>query len=159
MRVLSVLLGLLLLALGTGLLAAVPLLEHQKLVGSLLTASSMIFAIIGAWIAVLDPLVFLESPASQPEGERTQLAFKLIPLLMVATVVLCATLFLTFVYPFVVEGARRMEDGWLKVCQTASGGVITALYLAELWVIVSTLLPVAKLRRKKRSDEVWRNYE
>jgi hypothetical protein len=148
--------GLLILSCLLGLLIAfrcVGLSGQLEMVKALFTISPVIFGILGVWVAVLDPSVVLNQQPSDERSPRTELALEFSPLLVIATFVFITVVLLRFASPL-------LPDAWFWHFsgRMALGTVISCLYLLELYILLMTLLPIAKVMIKNREDTLRRRY-
>jgi hypothetical protein len=113
----------------------------------LLSAGVALFAILGVWIAVLDPSKMLDKPPGHEPGEREQLARDLLSPWIAATVVFALAFVLNFVLNAIASG---MNHPYTKAI---SGFFLTFLFFLILYVLAGTMLPVARLRYRLREKE------
>ena len=81
----------------------VELVSQLELVEPLLTVASIVFAILGVWVSVLNPAAALDQEFSEPQSDSTRLAMELAPMLRQATVLLAGAVALRFGLPLVPE--------------------------------------------------------
>src|SRR5690625_822434 len=117
--------------------------EQAQLLSVLLQVSTVLFAIIGVWIAVLDPTSFLEKLPDEILSPRNELALKLIPQLITTTIVFIITISMKFITPILrVQTFLLINPLFIR---SAYGFILTALFLAQIWVIVGTMLPIVQV--------------
>lgn len=139
-----------------GLLVAfrnVPLPKQLELVSALFTIAPVVFAILGVWIAVLDPSLVLNQNPSDKPNQRTSLALEFSPLLVIATFVFVGVIIMRFAGPLLPES--WFENFWGTM---VLGTIISSLYAMEIYVLIMTLLPVARVHKKSREDSLRRRY-
>lgn len=146
---LSILLGLLIAQRSIGLN------RQLEMVETLFPVASVIFGILGVWIAVLDPSAVLDRVPTDTSTPRTaHLAIDLSPVLVMATVVFLGVIVLRFSGPL-------LPSEWFTLfwSKAVLGTIVSALYVMEVVVLVkSSLQPIAKARRKRREDELRQGY-
>lgn len=157
-RFLSVI-GVVAAGLAIAVLRNVELASQVELVKSLLTVASIVFAILGVWVSVLNPAAALDQEFSEPASDSTRLAMKFAPLLRQATVLLAGAVALRFSIPLVPELSDSVTG---QVTRGLVGFVVAFLYLWQVGILMGTLLPVerstsalrlAAVRRRWRRDE------
>ncbi len=127
--------------------------QQQALIDQLLTVASVVFGILGVWIAILDPSLVLNRKPTETLDERAQLALEFSPLLIVATLTFVVTIVLRFISPLLP--AEWLGGFWGSF---RAGTIIGGLYILEVGVLLLTLLPLAKSLRKIRQDRVRREH-
>lgn len=145
----SILLGLLIA------LRSIGLARQLEMVEALFPVASVIFGILGVWIAVLDPSAVLDRVPTDTSTPRTaDLAIDLSPVLVMATVVFLGVIVLRFSGPLLP--GEWFISFWSKA---VLGTIVSFLYVMEVVVLVeSSLRPIAKARRKHREDKVRQDY-
>jgi hypothetical protein len=145
--VLSVLLGLIMA------FRDVSLSGQLEMVKALFAIAPVIFGILGVWVAVLDPSVVLNQQPSDERSPRTDLAIEFSPLLVTATLVFVVVILLRFASPL-------FPDAWFDhfLGRMALGTVVACLYLLEMYILLMTLLPIAKVLMKNREDALRQEY-
>lgn len=143
----SLLLGLLIAFRDVGLSGQVELAK------ALFAIAPVIFGILGVWVAVLDPSVVLNQQPLEEQSPRTELALEFSPLLVIATFVFMGVILLRFASPL-------LPASWFDdfLARMALGSVVSCLYLLEIYVLLMTLLPIAKVLKKNREDALRRRY-
>jgi hypothetical protein len=111
----------------------------------LATTAATLFAILGVWIAVLDPRSLLDSPEVEEPTASRALASELLRPWLYATSVFA----IAVVHAFILGAAGSLWDHFCIVRQI-SGGFLTLLLLLLLDTLLGTLLPVAHLQRRER---------
>lgn len=146
---LSVLLGLLIAQRNVGLDSQLGMVE------TLFPIASVVFGILGVWIAVLDPSAVLDRVPTDTSTPRTaDLAIDLSPVLVMATVVFLGVIVLRFSGPL-------LPDEWFAVfwSKAVLGTIVSSLYVLEIVVLIEgSLRPIAKARRKRREDKLRQGY-
>ena len=126
-------------------------LESSVAVGlskELLPIAAIVFGIIGAWVAVLNPTAVLDAKPSDTSSAKVQLTTRFASLVVVATFVFAASVILR-----VVVGVVPIDvmNGFPQ--RLAIFGAVYGLYGAEVYVLIGTLMPVARSVRKMKQDE------
>lgn len=129
----------------------VPIKDQLLLIPILFRISTVLFAILGAWIEVLDPTTFLSNLPTKDLSPRNQLALKLIPLLITTTVVFVLTIIMKFLTPIFTILLIPYQE-YSTYFRGAFGFIITILFFTQIWVIVGTLLPVVQVLVKRKDD-------
>lgn len=139
-----------------GLLIASRNIEPGKqfqMVSTLFTIAPVLFGILGVWVAMLDPSVILDQKPTDTQTRRTELALEFSPLLIMATLVFIGIVILQFSEPLLPS--EWFEYFWGRAIL---GMVISFLYLIEILVLIGTLLPLARVQKKRREDLLRRKY-
>ncbi|QKY70290.1 hypothetical protein [Lentibacillus sp. CBA3610] len=131
----------------------VPITDQLSLITDLLQVSSILFAILGVWVAVLDPTTLLNKVPTSEITPRSKLAMDFVPLLIVATLVFLSVVLIKFITPLLSVLLIPSEQ-LIPIYRILYGFVITILFLAEIWVIIGTLMPLTKVLKKKRYDNI-----
>jgi protein-S-isoprenylcysteine O-methyltransferase Ste14 len=118
----------------------------------LLNAGITLFAILGVWIAVLDPSRMLDKLPDQETSEREKLAQDLLFPWIAATLIFALSFVLVFViHLFPVE----LNSPWIL---RIFGFFITFLFFCILYILTGTMLPVARLRYRQREKNLRKQY-
>ena len=105
--------------------------------------AASVFGILGIWIAVLEPKEMLDGDLNQSDAPSQQLVMALMAPWLYATGVLALSIVTVFVIAILAEYA----NGCVFV-QRLSGGGLVLLLLVLLDSLVSTLIPVARIRKE-----------
>ena len=118
--------------------------EYKDALGALLNISSIVFAIIGAWIAIIFPRAigraFQGKVASKELKDATgdtDYLCELVETVMVSAVVLMFVLIIQFVVPL-FKGA--LPSGYLREFKIFGFYIVSILTLAQLWVVFRVIL-------------------
>lgn len=142
LRCLAALVAIALVCLGAWFGRKVPFAEQWPMFEALRTTASIIFAVIGAWLAIIYPerlKLSLRDPSSADQGNSTGLG-KLFTPVVNSTAILCVILVLGAAVPILRKYAPPME---LEACRGASYGLLVALTLWQLWTVVLSLVPAS----------------
>jgi hypothetical protein len=133
-------------------LADIPVERLSKAAEGLFAAAMSLFAILGVWIAVLDPTRMLDKKPSEAKTERERLAEDLLKPWLGATVVFG----LAFVFNFGVHLLLGQESLFFAryVCIV----FVNFLFLMNIYVLLGTVLPVVRVRCICRENELRNNY-
>jgi hypothetical protein len=145
--------GLLSLLSGIFLFQDVSLDIQFKLASFLATMAATIFAIFGVWIAVLQPKEFLDAPINKQKTPSQELVLELLLPWIYATVMFVLLLITTFTI-----GLLSVYLEGCSVIQGFFGGILVFCLLALLNSILSTLIPVARIRKDVREKELRAKY-
>jgi hypothetical protein len=132
----------------------VPFEKQWPLFEALRTTASIIFAVVGAWIAIVYPerlkLSFIDEKASG-EGSQTGLSRLFSPVVH-STAILCIILVIGVVAPLIKIFPLALE--YKDLLRGLSYGALVALTLWQLWTIVLTLVPADVIKTMTdREDE------
>ncbi|MBS1912758.1 MAG: hypothetical protein JST22_12290 [Bacteroidetes bacterium] len=125
--------------------------EQRALMGSIVDVAAIIFAILGLWVAMLNPSTLLSDDVPSEPSPRTRLAFELVPMLILATGDLAGVLLLLGAGLFLPR-----EQQASSCMQRIHAAIMIFLALVELYVLTGTLLPIARVQRKHRRDALVR---
>ncbi|MBA1184512.1 hypothetical protein G7000_05465 [Pseudomonas stutzeri] len=136
---------------GVWLGRAVPFEQQWPLFEALRTTAAIIFAVIGAWIAIIYPerlkLSFAENKS--PEVKIDNGLGKLFSPIVHSSAILCLVLLIGIIAP-VLQSIPALEVYRVQ-CRGISYGILVALTLWQLWTVVLTLIPADII--KTYSDE------
>lgn len=138
---------------------------YKDTLSALLNVSSIIFAIIGAWIAIIYPraigrafssTVSVSTPeVKEADGDANYLA-ELVEIVMVSAAVLMAVLLIQFGTPIVKEILRAY--GWLHYGKLALFYVVAVLMFAQLHAVFRVILAnyyfLSQLRMKNTTAKI-----
>ena len=119
----------------------VPFSEQWPLYEALRTTASIIFAVVGAWLAIIYPerlkLSFQQVTSDRPvtNGGLSRLFTPVVH----STTILCIILFLGVMAPLLKRVDILQEH--VAIFRGISYGVLTALTLWQLWTVVLSLIP------------------
>ncbi|TLM79937.1 hypothetical protein ACONUD_00745 [Microbulbifer harenosus] len=136
---------------------------YKETLGALLNISSIIFAIIGAWIAIIYPRAIgrvfkgeeLNQPAIKEARKDTDYLSQLVEIVLVSALVLMVVLIAQFTVPII----QSMKIQSMEVAFKLFGFfVIALLTFSQLYAISRVILAnyffLNELRRKEVEDEV-----
>lgn len=137
---------------GSEFFADISLAQQAAAAQGLLSAGVALFAILGVWIAVLDPSKMLDKPPKHEPTQREQLAQDLLSPWIAATIVFA----LAFVLNFAVNAfAPGIDSRFIKA---VFGFSITFLFLLILYILAGTMLPIVRLRYRLREKKIRKQY-
>lgn len=119
----------------------VPFAEQWPLYEALRTTASIIFAVVGAWLAIIYPdrlkLSFQQTTtkASSTNGGMSRLFTPIVH----STTILCIILLLGIIAPL-IKRVDLLQDH-LAILRGCSYGVLTALTLWQLWTVILSFVP------------------
>tara|TARA_R100001039_G_C1794204_1_gene74261 strand:+ start:146 stop:679 length:534 start_codon:yes stop_codon:yes gene_type:complete len=130
----------------------VPFSEQWPLFEALRTTASIIFAVIGAWLAIIYPerlRLSFKNADSTPETNGYGVS-KLFTPIVHSTAILCVILIFGVVAPLL----KRME--WLEIhvdlMRGLSYALLAILTLWQLWTVVLTLIPADLIKSQADHD-------
>lgn len=139
--------------------ATVPFSEQWPLYEALRNTAAIIFAVIGAWLAIVYPerlKVSLRSSDSRSvakNDENSQRVVTLMAPIVHSTFILAAVLVVGITAPLVKELVYVRNH--IQIFRGISYGILTALTLWQLWTVVLTLVPASEVTdQAKREDGV-----
>ena len=158
MKKIRILLISIIIAVSTGIFGFrfVSIENQASLLTDLLQISAILFAILGIWIAILDPTSILEKKPSSDLSSRSTLALDLIPPLILSTTALIITVLLKFITP--ILSVINAPSSYIPFFRSIYGIIITSIVIAEIWVIIATLLPIASVLIKNEIDRIKKDY-
>ncbi|MNN27869.1 hypothetical protein D3C81_1414190 [compost metagenome] len=132
----------------------VPFEKQWPLFEALRTTASIIFAVVGAWIAIVYPdrlkLSFSEGVA--PTGGTQGGLSKLFSPVVHSTAILCIILIIGVVAPLIKTIPFALEH--TESLRSLSYGALVSLTLWQLWTVVLTLVPADIIKTATdREDE------
>ena len=132
---------------GGWLFGGVEIKRQAAIARGLFSAAMALFAILGVWIAVLDPSKALDDKPEYKPSERERLAKDLLYPWLFATVLFGAAFVLSSVLCLLPP---ETENPMLLV---TTGGIISILSLLILYAFIGTMLPIARLRYFSRERD------
>ncbi len=119
----------------------VPFSEQWPLFEALRTTASIIFAVVGAWLAIIYPerlkLSFRATPNTV--GEAPVKMGQLLHPAMHSTAILCAVLFVGIAAPILKQIPALLE--YKEICRGLSYCLATGLTFWQIWTVILTLVP------------------
>lgn len=131
----------------------VELARQTELVTSLLTVATIVFAILGVWVSVLNPVAILDRKFPEPTSDSSRLAIKFAPLLRQATFLLALAILMRFCLPLVPPLSSPLVQGLI---QGIMGFMVTFLYIWQVGILLGTLLPLEHSTRAIRTMDTRR---
>ncbi|MCA0325111.1 MAG: hypothetical protein LCH89_05860 [Proteobacteria bacterium] len=123
----------------------IPFSEQWPLYEALRTTAAIIFAVVGAWLAIVYPdrlrLSLGNGDRNSPAGQRFSSLFTPIAN---STVILCLVLIIGVLVPIVRQIPALMSH--IGLLRAFSFSVLTGLTLWQVWTVVLTLIPADQLK-------------
>lgn len=131
--------------------------EQWGLYETLRTTASIIFAVVGAWFAVVYPEK-LRAPfrgqATSQRGSDTRFGSLFSPIVN-STVILCLILFIGILAPVLKQVPILLEyKGYLRA---VSFGLLCCLTFWQIWTVFITLIPADMLKHQSEIDIARQN--
>ena len=130
----------------------IPLERLSKSAQSLLWVGMTLFAILGVWISILDPSQVLDRKPSENKSNREQLGLDLFYPWLVSTFVFASSFVIIFILSFLP----------LYTCNSYIKGafsfIICFLFLLNLYALLGTLVPIARIQRKIKISDFRQKY-
>jgi hypothetical protein len=120
----------------------VPFAEQWPMFEALRTTASIIFAVIGAWMAIIYPerlKLSMRDPAQADKASATGLG-KLFSPVVNSTVILCIILVLGAIVPVLRHHSLPCD---ITVLRGGSYALLVTLTLWQLWTVVLSLVPAS----------------
>lgn len=137
---------------------SVPFNEQWPLYEALRTTAAIIFAVIGAWIAIIYPerlkLSFAEHKKSETRAEGSM--GKLFSPIVHSSAILCLVLLIGIVAP-VLRVIPALEE-YKVLFRGISYGLLVALTLWQLWTVVLTLIPADVIKTYSDREDRRRTF-
>ncbi len=130
----------------------IPFSEQWPLYEALRTTAAIIFAVVGAWIAIMFPermKYTFKVAGGKPVAERAGIGRFFTPIVH-STAVLCIILILGFIAPV----AKRIDYllQYTEALRGASYAALVALTLFQLWTVVLSLGPAHDIKETADTD-------
>lgn len=137
----------------------VPFSEQWPLFEALRTTSAIIFAVVGAWLAIVYP-ERLRLSLSQPNGGEQAKSQNHIGILLSpavnSTAVLCIVLLVGVSAPLLKRA--DIAHAYISECRGLSYALLVALTLWQAWTVILTLVPadliLSRANQENRRREV-----
>lgn len=132
--------------------------EQWPLYEALRTTAAIIFAVVGAWLAIVYPDRLRLSLGSEPAEARpaNQRFNDLFTPIANSTIILCIVLFIGVLAPILRQVPFLVEHaGWAR---TFSFMLLMALTLWQLFTVVLTLVPADALKSQADQESARRAY-
>lgn len=142
--------------------------SYKEVLGALLNISSIIFAIIGAWIAIIYPRAIgrvfgnksaFASKLAEAQQDAGYLS-ELVEIVLVSAIVLMIVLATQFSFPLLSEALAGSENSYVK---SSVFFVITTLTLAQLQAIFRVILTnyffLNEIRSKNKNAQIDKLHE
>ena len=146
---------LLLAAVGVGFIYGrdVPFEEQWPLFEALRTTSAIIFAVVGAWLAIVYPerlrLTLSPTVDTQAKQSPNNIGILLSPIVN-STVVLCIVLLLGVLAPLLKRA--HFVEMYLAESRGISYALLVALTLWQAWTVILTLIPADLLLSRSNQE-------
>ncbi len=123
----------------------VPFSEQWPMFEALRTTAAIIFAVIGAWLAIIYPdrLRLSYGSGSRTEKARPSGMGQLFTPVVNSTAILCIILLIGATAPIIRRYPLPLDP---SVCRGISYGVLVAMTLWQLWTVVLTLIPASEIK-------------
>jgi len=123
----------------------VPFSEQWPMYEALRTTAAIIFAVIGAWLAIIYPerlKLSIRDPQRASESDGRGMG-KLFTPVVNSTAILCIILVVGVAAPIL----KRHDVGIpLEVIRGCSYGLLVALTIWQLWTVILTLVPASNMK-------------
>lgn len=133
--------------------------EQWPLYEALRTTASIIFAVVGAWLAIIYPerlkYAFRNPPNNTPK-QQTNMGRLLSPAIH-STAILCVVLIVGVVAPLMVQTTYLIR--WHTELRGASYVLLVLLTLWQLGTIILTLIPADQIKTNSDKDDLHRRTE
>lgn len=128
----------------------IPFSEQWPLFEALRTTASIIFAVVGAWLAIIYPerLKFTFKPTEKKTSSNSNIGKLLHPAIN-STVILCVILVIGILAPIIKQFSFIQDSR--DVARGISYFILVMLTIWQLWTIILTLIPADMIKIK--SDE------
>ncbi|HBN8289811.1 TPA: hypothetical protein NHK96_001021 [Pseudomonas aeruginosa] len=131
----------------------VPFEDQWPLYEALRTTASIIFAVVGAWLAIIYPdrlKLSFRQPAGAKVSNGGNMARMFTPIVH-STAILCLVLLIGIIAPLL----KRIDFllAHIEVMRSLSYGTLTILTLWQLWTVVLSLVPADVVASKANHDE------
>lgn len=130
--------------------------DQWPLYEALRTTAAIIFAVVGAWIAIAFPdrVRLLANPhQDSAAGAHGARFLDLFAPVVNSTFILCAVLLIGIAAP-IVKGVVAASPGVVEWLRRGSFGLLVVLTLWQVWTVVLTLLPADILKSAMQRDIV-----
>lgn len=138
--------------------SSVPFHEQWPLYEALRNTAAIIFAVIGAWLAIVYPerlKVSLRGGVSAPDKpENASRVVALMTPVVHSTFILAAVLLVGIAAPLIRTVAAVQAN--VAACRGASYALLTALTLWQLWTVVLTLVPASEVTDQANQEDAIR---
>lgn len=131
----------------------IPFHKQWPLFEALRTTASIIFAVVGAWIAIVYPdrLRLSFSKDTQTKNNHNGLSQLFSPIVH-STTILCIILLIGITAP-ILQTINALDD-YNKLLRGASYFTLVTLTLWQLWTVILTLIPADAIKTiSEREDE------
>ncbi len=131
----------------------VPFEDQWPLYEALRTTASIIFAVVGAWLAIIYPdrlKLSFRQPAEVKSANGGSMARMFTPIVH-STAILCLVLLIGIIAPLL----KRIDVllAHVEVMRSLSYGTLAALTLWQLWTVVLSLVPADVVASRANHDE------
>lgn len=127
----------------------IPFAEQWPLFEALRTTASIIFAVVGAWLAIIYP-DRLKISFHGNSGQSSDGIAKLFTPVVNSTVILCIILVVGFVAPILKR--QDVFLPYLDWCRGFSYFLLSSLTIWQLWTVILTLIPADVVKSSADQD-------
>ena len=130
----------------------VPFAQQWPIFEGLRTTAAIIFAVVGAWLAIAYPerlRVSLRREKAQQAEQNPNVVGLLTPIAH-STIILAIVLLVGVAAP-AVKGLSFIQDN-LVIFRGASYALVCALTLWQVWIVILTLVPADVIKRSAERD-------
>ncbi|AUO21164.1 MULTISPECIES: hypothetical protein [unclassified Pseudomonas] len=132
---------------------SVPFQEQWPLFEALRATASIIFAVVGAWLAIIYPdrlkISFRKGEPSKPTNGSGMA--RLFTPIVHSTAILCVVLLIGIIAPLLKRFDFLIEH--VEVMRSLSYGSLATLTLWQLWTVVLSLVPADIIKTKADHEE------
>lgn len=133
--------------------ADVPFAEQWPLFEALRTTASIIFAVVGAWLAIIYPerlKMSFKQNAKAPISNGGGMSGMFTPIVH-STAILCLVLLIGIVAPLLKRFDLLLDH--IALMRSLSYGTLAVLTLWQLWTVVLSLVPADVVKTRADHDE------
>jgi len=129
--------------------------EQMPIFDGLRNTSSIIFGVMGAWLAILHPSS-LKKIFSKEKGSISKEDKKTINLLLLPIIISTFILLIVLVAPLCVAASRSSHKliQYVTILRGLSFSLLGCLTILQLWALILTLVPGDILKRSVQKEEV-----
>lgn len=131
----------------------IPFKDQAPLYDALRTTAAIIFAVVGAWLAIVYPdrlKLSLGVPTEKKKTSQSNMALLLSPIVN-STVVLCLVLIIGILAPLIKQFEWAIV--YASVLRGLSYATLVALTVWQAWTIILTLIPADLILSKGSQEE------
>lgn len=137
--------------------------DYEKVLAALLNISSIVFAIVGAWIAIIYPksmsnLVGIQALSPEKEKEvadDNSYLSELVEIVLVSAIILMAVLSIYFLQPLLVRVQWVIDSSWIDDASFFGVGLLVLVQLNAVFrVVVSNYFFLVTLKRSENKEKL-----